>query len=408
MSRITELDRGEALPSDRCVFPVRKGLPLLCLMLAVFLCTSLSASESGKGSALTLRLKSELAYLKTQKTLTGEAVSRYRNLYLEMPVQLTSEEREALEQYQHEYSRLRKAAELAKTEDLFERYEQLDAVRQRAIAEERARQRRFQNAPVPVTKKNIIITQKMAAADAKRKAAAAKAQAEARRKAAVAKANERKNVENQIKRELTALYPRAYVTTSTRIIVTSAKDKDKYASEFASAIKLFEDWQKKWAEQAERKPYLSAVIKTQISAAEQTLALLKTCQEIHELAYKGGEKMKGVAINRYRVVSTNWQGIEYADAGNHYQSRLKAANLNSAVKMVIVAQSARRLKKNTESVNGIPLLAYYHLLAGNADIVARLNLTMDQKQNLVDSFKNWGVPEKDVQLLLNPDEKNNE
>jgi hypothetical protein len=136
--------------------------------------------------------------------------------------------------------------------------------------------------------------------------------------------------------------------------------------------------------------------------------LLKTCQEIHELAYKGGEKMKGVAINRYRVVSTNWQGIEYADAGNHYQSRPKAANLNSAVKMVIVAQSARRLKKNTESVNGIPLLAYYHLLAGNADIVARLNLTMDQKQNLVDSFKNWGVPEKDVQLLLNPDEKNNE
>jgi hypothetical protein len=82
---------------------------------------------------------------------------------------------------------------------------------------------------------------------------AAKAQAEARRKAAVAKANERKNVENQIKRELAALYPRAYVTTSTRIIVTSAKDKDKYASEFANAVKLFEDWQKKWAEQAKRK-----------------------------------------------------------------------------------------------------------------------------------------------------------
>ena len=407
MSRITELNRAESLPVGRCVFPVRNGLLLLWLMLAVLLCVDLSASESGNESVLTRQLKSELAYLKTQTVLTTDVVNRYRNLYLEMPAHLTSEERDALDQYLQEYSRLRKAAELAKAEKTFARYEQLEAERQRTIAEERARQIRFQKAPVPETKKNIIIMQKMAAADAKRKAAAAKAQAEARKKA-VAEANERRNVEIQIKREFAALYPRAYALTSKRILVTSAKEKDKYASEFANAVKLFDDWQKKWADQAKRNPHLAGIISAQTNtgAVKQTIILLKECQAIHELAYKGGTKMKGARLDRYRIVSTNWQGIEYADAGNHYQSRLKAANLNSAVKMRLIAHSARRLKKNTQALNGIPLLAYYHMLTGNADIVVRMNhLTDVQKQDLIAYFKNWDLPEKEIQILRKPVQK---
>ena len=398
MSRITELNRAESLPVGRCVFPVRNGLLLLCLMLAVLLCADLSASESGNESVLTRQLKSELAYLKTQTVLTTDVVNRYRNLYLEIPAQLTSEERDALEQYLQEYSRLRKAAELAKAEKTFVRYEQLEAERQRTIAEERARQIRFQKAPVPETKKNIEV----AAAKA-----AAKAQAEARKKA-VAKANERRNVEKQIKREFAVLYPRAYALTSKRILVTSAKEKDKYASEFANAVKLFEDWQKKWADQAKRKPHLAGIISAQTNtdAVKQTIILLKECQAIHELAYKGGTKMKGARLDRYRIVSTNWQGIEYADAGNHYQSRLKAANLNSAVKMRLIAHSARRLKKNTQALNGIPLLAYYHMLTGNADIVVRMNhLTDVQKQDLIAYFKNWDLPEKEIQILGKPVQK---
>ena len=399
MSRITELNRAESLPVGRCVFPVRNGLLLLWLMLAVLLCADLSASESGNESVLTRQLKSELAYLKTQTVLTTDVVNRYRNLYLEMPAQLTSEERDALEQYLQEYSRLRKAAELAKAEKTFARYEQLEAERQRTIAEERAHQIRFQKAPVPETKKNIEV--------AAAKAAAAKAQAEARKKA-VAKANERRNVEKQIKREFAVLYPRAYALTSKRILVTSAKEKDKYASEFANAVKLFDDWQKKWADQAKRKPHLSGIISAQTNtdAVKQTIILLKECQAIHELAYKGGTKMKGARLDRYRIVSTNWQGIEYADAGNHYQSRLKAANLNSAVKMRLIAHSARRLKKNTQALNGIPLLAYYHMLTGNADIVVRMNhLTDVQKQDLIAYFKNWDLPEKEIQILGKPVQK---
>lgn len=398
MSRITELNRAESLPVGRCVFPVRNGLLLLWLMLAVLLCVDLSASESGNESVLTRQLKSELAYLKTQTVLTTDVVNRYRNLYLEMPAQLTSEERDALEQYLQEYSRLRKAAELAKAEKTFARYEQLEAERQRTIAEERARQIRFQKAPVPETKKNI---------EAVAKAAATKAQAEARKKA-VAEANERRNVKIQIKREFAALYPRAYALTSKRILVTSAKEKDKYASEFANAVKLFDDWQKKWADQAKRKPHLAGIISAQTNtdAVKQTIVLLKECQAIHELAYKGGTKMKGARLDRYRIVSTNWQGIEYADAGNHYQSRLKAANLNSAVKMRLIAHSARRLKKNTQALNGIPLLAYYHMLTGNADIVVRMNhLTDVQKQDLIAYFKNWNLPEKEIQILRKPVQK---
>ncbi len=399
MSRITELNRAESLPVGRCVFPVRNGFLLLWLMLAVLLCVDLSASESGNGSVLTRQLKSELAYLKTQTVLTTDVVNRYRNLYLEMPAQLTSEERDALDQYLQEYSRLRKAAELAKAEKTFARYEQLEAERQRTIAEERARQIRFQKAPVPETKKNI----EAAAA----KAAATKAQAEARKKA-VAEANERRNVKIQIKREFAALYPRAYALTSKRILVTSAKEKDKYASEFANAVKLFDNWQKKWVDQAKRKPHLAGIISAQTNtdAVKQTIVLLKECQAIHELAYKGGTKMKGARLDRYRIVSTTWQGIEYADAGNHYQSRLKAANLNSAVKMRLIAHSARRLKKNTQALNGIPLLAYYHMLTGNADIVVRMNhLTDVQKQDLIAYFKNWDLPEKEIQILRKPVQK---
>lgn len=392
MSRITDLECVESLPSDRWSW---KRLALLSLLFTVFLCGDLSAAESRKDSALTLRLKRELAYLKTQNVLTVETVTRYRNLYLEMPAHLTSGERDVWEQYQHEYSRLRKVDELAKSEKMFAHYEQLDAARRRAIAEERARQRRFHKAPVLPKKKVQPVTGK-------------KKNVETEKQAAARLIAERKHVEDQMKRELAALYPRAYSLTSKRILVTSVKEKDRYASEFANAVKLFEDWQAKWNMHAKRKPYLSAVIKAQCGKADPTLTFLKTCQSIHEFAYKGGEKMRGVRINRYRVISTNWQGIDYADAGNHYQSRLRAANLNSAVKMLLVAQSARRLKKHTESLNGIPLLACYHLLAGNADIVARLNLTPEQKQNLVAHFKPWGLPEKEIQILLKVEQNKTE
>ena len=79
MSRITELNRAESLPVGRCVFPVRHGLLLLWLMLAVLLCADLSASESGNESVLTRQLKSELAYLKTQTVLCS-LPSRRREL----------------------------------------------------------------------------------------------------------------------------------------------------------------------------------------------------------------------------------------------------------------------------------------------------------------------------------------
>ena len=185
MSRITELERAESLPSDRCVFPVGNALVLFCLLLACFLCMDLSAAEDRKESALTQLLKNELAYLKTQNVLSTEIVSRYRNLYLEMPVHLSSEERDVLEQYQQEYSRLRKASELAKAEKVFERYAHLDAERQRTIAEERARQNRFQKAP-------LIVPKKPAAVDVKKK------KTEAAKKA-TAQTMERIKVEKQMK-----------------------------------------------------------------------------------------------------------------------------------------------------------------------------------------------------------------
>ena len=248
-----------------------------------------------------------------------------------------------------------------------------------------------------------------AAAEAKKKAeaakkaqaaAAARKKAEAAKKAAANKANEQKNVENQIKRELAALYPRVYAATSKRIIVTSAAEKDKYASEFANAVKLFEDWQKKWSVQAERKPQLKGMINAQInsSAVRQTIAMLKTCQLIHETAYKGGEKMKGVYIGPVQIVSTNWQGIDYKE--DNMESRLKVARLNAAVKLRLIAQSAIRLRKNTVALNGIPLLAYYHVLVGDAEIAARMNLSQAQKQQLANYFKNWKVPAKETQELL--------
>ena len=241
---------------------------------------------------------------------------------------------------------------------------------------------------------------------AKKKAAAAKAAAEAKKKAdaakkaATAKANERKNVENQIKRELAALYPRAYATTSKRIIVTSAAEKDKYASEFANAIKLFEDWQKKWAEQAKRKPHLAGMISAQTNsiALKKTLAMLKACQEIHEYAYNGGDKLKGVYIGRYQIISTGWQGIDYKE--DNFESRLKVANFNSGVKLRLIAQSAMRLRKNTISLDGITLLAYYHVLAGDADIAAQMNLSPAQKQKLATYFNSWKLPAKEKQVLL--------
>lgn len=250
---------------------------------------------------------------------------------------------------------------------------------------------------------------KKAAAEAKKKAEAAKKaklaaeakkKAEAAKKAAAIKANESKNLENQIKRELAALYPRAYAMTSNRIIVTSAKEKDKYASEFANAVKLFEDWQAKWKEQAKRKPQFAGKISGQINslAVRKTIAMLKACQEIHEYAYKGGEKMKGVYLGRYQIISTNWQGIDYKES--NFESRLKVNNLNSAVKLRLIAQSAMRLRKNTASMDGISLLAYYHVLAGDADIVARMNLSMQQKQKLAAYFKGWKLPAKESQILL--------
>ena len=408
MSRITELESTDSLPSDRCVFPVRKGLVLSCLMLACLLCSELSAVDNRKESALTHRIRNELAYLKTQNILTPDTVSRYRELYLEMPAQLSPEEMDALEQYQQEYSRLRKASELAKAEKMFERYAQLNVEPPSVRAEEGTHLKFLQQAPAVVTKKPVaveekkqaeVIPKKIASVDVKKKAEVA-----AKKKAAV-QASARKKVEYQMKRELAALYPRAYALTSKRILVSSAKEKDKYASEFASAVKLFEDWLKKWNDQAKRKPYLSVTVKAQSAAAEKNLTFLKECQAIHELAYKGGTKLKGRKLDRYRIVSTNWQGIEYADAGNHYQSRLKAANLNSAVKMHLIAQSARKLKKNTLSINGIPLLAYYHVLTGNADIVVRLDLKEEQKQRLVDFFKDWNLPEKEKQILVKPEQK---
>jgi hypothetical protein len=64
------------------------------------------------------------------------------------------------------------------------------------------------------------------------------------------------------------------------------------------------------------------------------------------------------------------------------------------------------LKKNTQALNGIPLLAYYHMLTGNADIVVRMNhLTDVQKQDLIAYFKNWNLPEKEIQILRKPVQK---
>ena len=245
------------------------------------------------------------------------------------------------------------------------------------------------------------LEKKKAEAAKKAKAAAeAKKKADAAKKAAAAKANEHKNVENQIKRELTALYPRIYATTSKRIIVTSAAEKDKYATEFATAVKMFEDWQKKWNKQAESKPHLKGVITAQINSTpvKQTIAMLKVCQLIHEMAYNGGDKMKGVYLGRVQIVSTNWQGIDYKE--DNVESRLKISKLNAAVKLRLIMQSAMRLRKNTVALNGIPLLAYYHILAGDAEIAVRMNLSQAQKQKLATYFKDWKLPAKESQLLL--------
>ena len=51
-------------------------------------------------------------------------------------------------------------------------------------------------------------------------------------------------------------------------------------------------------------------------------------------------------------------------------------------------------------IDGIPLLAYYHILAGDTQIVAAgMKLTPAQKANLVKYFAPWKLPAKDVQLL---------
>ena len=51
-------------------------------------------------------------------------------------------------------------------------------------------------------------------------------------------------------------------------------------------------------------------------------------------------------------------------------------------------------------IDGIPLLAYYHILAGDTQIVAAgMKLTPAQKANLVKYFASWKLPAKDVQLL---------
>ena len=103
---------------------------------------------------------------------------------------------------------------------------------------------------------------------------------------------------------------------------------------------------------------------------DKALSLLKHCQAIHELAYKGGEKMKDVYIGKYRVVATNWRGIDYMHSDNSFQSRLKLSDLNYGVKMRLTAGSSMKLRKQNIMIDGIPLLAYYHILVGDTQIAA--------------------------------------
>ena len=370
--------------------------------------TAVTVPEVKKESELSKQIRKELDYIKTSKdskeviykrssafisklpktlspeetALTKELKAASEKVKASIPKPLTKEQKAALEKARKE-AEARKKAEAEKARKAAEAKRKAEEARKKAAAAAEAK------------RKAEAAKRAAAAAEAKRKAAAAK-------NAAIARNNHIKNVAAQMSRELAALYPRAYALTSKRIVVTNAKDKDKYASEFAQAVRLFEDWKTKsyWDDQVKKSPYLAGTVAAQRKNADKALTLLKHCQALHELAYKGGSGMKGIYIGKYRVLATNWRGIDYINTDDNFESRLKVSDLNYGVKMRLLAGSAMKLRKQNIMIDGIPLLAYYHILAGDTQIVAAgMKLTPAQKANLVKYFASWKLPAKDVQLL---------
>lgn len=319
------------------------------------------------------QLRQENAFLKTQKILQAHTVNRYRNMMFLLPENLSEEEKTLLEQYRITYRNLRMASMSLETELLLDRYETISVQEQRFKL---------------LIQKQHLVSQRKASVSVGKQAKKITSQTV---KKAVASQKLHKKAAAVLSREVNALHRQLYAITSQRLLVTNVRDKDKYASEFANAVKLQENWLRKnyskYASGANKE------IKDILFRELRLLNLLKDCRTVHEFTYKGGEKMKGVRIGRFQIIDTGWKGIEFFDLRGKFESRLKTADLTPVMRRHLAAAGAVRTGKQDVKFNKISLLAYYHILSGEAAILGmpEMKLTAEEKQQLLLFFQFWGI-----------------
>ncbi|MBR2425705.1 MAG: serine/threonine protein kinase [Lentisphaeria bacterium] len=359
-------------------------------------------AQAKSESALLKQIRAEIEYIETSKDPKADIYKRASTFIAQLPQKMTAEESALAKDLKAAAEKVKASIPKPLTKEQIaaqEKKKQEAAKKAAAAKAAAAKAAAAKKKPAPAPKKAAPAKKP---APAPKKAVPAKKPAPAPKKAVPAKkpAPAKSNIATQMTNEFIALFPKMYALTSKRIVVTNVKDKARYASEFAQAVKLFENFKQKWAAQAKKNPQIAGAVAAQNVKTNAALTLLKHCQAIHELAYKGGTDMKGVYIGKYRVLSTNWRGIDYLNTNNNFESRLKLADLNYGVKMRLITASARKLRKQNIMIDGVPLLAYYHILVGDTPIsVSGMNLTTAQKQKLINYFKVCKLPAKEMQIL---------
>ena len=335
---------------------------------------------------LMTQLRQEIAFCKREKILQSHTVSRYRNIMLSLPEKLSDGEKNLLEQYRGIYGNLKKSTLLHETELTLLHYGKIAAREQRLKTMKQKQQLFFIPKPTVASKGKRV----EATLPQKKKVQLSSVQV-----------NNKKMID-ALRRDVTALHRQIYAVTSKRIIVSNEKEKGNHASEFARAVQLQEKWlmekQKKYSAVTDKQ------IKKILAEEKAVLALLKDCRAVHEMTYNGGAKMKGVRLGRIRVVDTSWKGIEFIDLRDNFESRLKIPDLNYGVKMYLVAAGANRVGKKNVKFNGVPFLAYYHVLTGDGAISAasEMKLTADERQKLSVWCQAWDLPPEVQKILTVP------
>lgn len=402
MSRLNETEQdqeGAKLPVRRkwLVFAAAGGMVCLLLLFSVFIFSRkteaktaaastqrkvmAAASAQKKDSPFSVQLRREIAFLKRQKTLHEDTVKRYRNIMFSLPERLSAEETALLEEYGETYRALQLKNAVRETESQLTYCEKIIADRKK---QKLADQKQLL----------LFLTKKAPVVSVKKKTNAGK------KKTVKIETSVPRITLDQFQLEAAEKHRRIYALTSRRIKVVNSKEIKNFASEFARAETMFSAWLKEKRKQIP-KSSVDRNLKDALAQEEVVLNLLKDCRAVHEMSYNGGEKMKGVRLGRFQILNTNWKGIDFIDRRDKFESRLKIQDLNYGVKMHLAAAGAVRAGKASVKINDIPLLAYYHVLTGDAAIPASpgMKLTATEKQSLIDWFASRSFPDTALQPL---------